>query len=191
MKENIIFRKGNKVILRPILEEDLPSFLIWLNDPEVSRFIGKPIPISFEQEKEWFLNLSKDSGKINLAIVDAEKNLLIGNIDVHNINCISAIGTTGTIIGNKDYWGKGYGTEAKMLFLEFLFHQLNLRKIYSEVIGFNERSIKYSLKCGYVQEAIFPKHYYKDGQYWDKVVLALYREQWEERWEEFSKNFIK
>lgn len=191
MKENIIFRKGNKVILRPILEEDLPSFLIWLNDPEVSRFIGKPIPISFEQEKEWFLNLSKDSGKINLAIVDAEKNLLIGNIDVHNINCISAIGTTGTIIGNKDYWGKGYGTEAKMLFLEFLFHQLNLRKIYSEVIGFNERSINYSLKCGYVQEAIFPNHYYKDGQYWDKVVLALYREQWEKRWKEFSKNFIK
>jgi len=191
MKENVIFRKGNKVILRPILEEDVPHFFTWINDPEVSRLLGRTMPISLEQEKEWFQNNLKESKKFNLAIVDAEKNLLIGSIGVHAIDYVSGLGTTGAVIGNKDYWGKGYGTEAKMLLLEFLFHQLNLRKIYSEVLGFNERSINYSLKCGYVKEATFPNHFYRDGEYWDKIVLALYREQWEKVWKEFSKNLTK
>lgn len=188
MKEKVIFRKGNKVILRPILEEDVPQFFVWINDPEISKFTSATMPTSIEQEKEWFQRKLRESSKLTLAIVDAEKDILIGNLSVFNIDYISGTGTTGAMIGNKDYWGKGYGTEAKMLLLEFVFHELNLRKIYSEVIGFNKRSINYSLKCGYIKEAVFPMHYYKSGQYWDKIVLALYREKWEEVWKEFSKN---
>jgi len=188
MKEKVMFRMGNKVILRPILEEDLPKFFLWMNDPLVSKFLSNPFPLSFEQEKEWFQKYLKEPDKINLAIVDKETDNLIGSIGIHGINYKSGVGTTGTIIGNRDYWGKGYGTEAKMLFLEFIFHELNLRKIYSEVIGFNERSINYSFRCGYVKEVTLPMDLYKNGQYWDKIILAVYRESWEKLWQEFSKN---
>jgi len=188
MDEQVIFRKGNKVILRPIIEEDIPKFFVWMNDPEVSIWNSRALPISLEQEKEWFQKNLKEPDKFNLAIIDAENKNLIGSIGIHGIDYKSGIGTTGTIIGNKNYWGKGYGTEAKMLFLEFIFHELNLRKIYSEVFNFNERSINYSLKCGYVKEAILPTHFYKNGQYCDKVILAVYREPWEKLWQDFSKN---
>lgn len=190
MEKQVIFRKGNKVILRPIIEEDVPKFFVWMNDPSITMFNYHSLPLSLEQEKEWFKKQLQQLDKINLAIVDTQKNNLIGSIGIHGIDQRSGFGTTGTIIGDKEYWGLGYGTEAKMLFLHFIFYELNLRKIYSEVMGFNERSIQYSLKCGYVKEAVLPAHYYKNGQYWDKVILAVYREPWEKLWKEFSKNFI-
>ncbi len=187
MEDQVIFRRGNKVILRPIIEDDITKFFIWMNDPEVTKFNSRCLPVSLKQEMEWFQKNSDDTKKINLAIVDAETNNLIGSMGMHNINYVSRTATTGAIIGNKEYWGKGYGGEAKMLFLHFAFYELNLRKIYSEVLCFNERSINYSLKCGYVKEAILPMDIYKDGRYWDKVILAVYREQWEKLWIEFSK----
>lgn len=187
MENQVIFRRGNKVILRPIIEDDIPKFFIWMNDPEVTKFNTRSLPVSMKQEVEWFQRNCDDARKINLAIVDAQTNNLIGSMGMHGINHVSGTATTGAIIGNKEYWGKGYGGEAKMLFLHFAFYGLNLRKIYSEVLCFNERSINYSLKCGYVKEAILPNDIYKDGKYWDKVILAVYRSQWEKLWVEFSK----
>ncbi len=78
-----------------------------------------------------------------------------------------------------------------MLLLEYAFRELNLRKIYSDVIGYNERSLAYAKKCGYVEEARLPNHFYRKGQYWDKVILVVYREEWEKLWKEFSKTLKK
>ena len=66
-----------------------------------------------------------------------------------------------------------------MLLLGFAFWELNLRKVYSYVIEYNSRSTRYSQKCGYREEARLPKHYYKKGKYWDQIILAVYRDEWE------------
>jgi RimJ/RimL family protein N-acetyltransferase len=124
---------------------------------------------------------------MTFAIVDKENDALIGAIGLHRIDRQNMTAATGTSIGNKEYWGKGYGTEAKMLLLEFAFNELNLRKIYSDVIGYNERSLKYAKKCGYVEEARLPEHYFRKGKYWDKVILAVYSKEWQELWKNFTK----
>ena len=179
-KLKVVFRKDDKVILRPVEEQDVPLFQMWMNDPEVTNFIGQFMPCSLEQEKEWQKRTSeRRQDALTLAIVDAEKDVLIGCMGLNRIDYISGVGYTGTVIGNKEYWGKGYGTSAKKLLLEFAFNQLNLRKIYSDVIAYNERSLKYANKCGYVQEARLPDYYYKNGKYWDKVILAVTRKEWE------------
>ena len=185
---NIVFRKGNKVILRPVLESDVPQFQVWMNDPEVTNFLSAYMPISFKEEQDWFEKVSRPiNNNVTLAIVDMENNKLIGTIGLHKVNMKDGIATTGTSIGDKEYWGKGYGTEAKMLLLEFAFNEMNLRKIYSDVIQFNKRSLAYARKCGYKEEARLPKHFYHKGKYWDKVILAVYRNQWEKIWKKFSK----
>jgi RimJ/RimL family protein N-acetyltransferase len=79
------------------------------------------------------------------------------------------------MIGEKEYWGKGYGTEAKMLLLDYAFNVLNLRKITSGVIAFNERSYNYSMRCGYKREGILKSHIYRDGKYWDVYQLAVFK----------------
>jgi len=187
-KKTIIFRKGNKVILRPVLEEDLHLFQVWMNDPDVTQYVRRVLPASLEDERAWMTRVSKTTSEnVTLAIVDVETNELIGSMGLHNINYIDGTAKTGSLIGNKDYWGKGYGSEAKMLLLEFAFNELNLRKIYSDVIAYNKRSLAYANKCGYVEEARIPKHYFKKGKYWDQVILAVYRTPWEKIWKKYSK----
>jgi len=79
-----------------------------------------------------------------------------------------------------------------MLLLEFVFNQLNIRKVYSQVIAYNGRSLAFALKCGYKEEGRLKDHYYKSGEYHDQVILSVYRKDWEEVWKKYStENKIK
>ena len=177
-----MFRKGNKVVLRPVLEEDIPHFHRWLNDPEVTQFIRTRRPVSLAEERAWFDGISKPKpDSVTVSVVDQQTHAVIGCMGLNRIDHVAGTANTGSLIGDKNFWGKGYGTDAKKLLLEFAFDELNLRKIYSEVIAHNERSIAYAKKCGYVEEARIPEHYYGKGRYWDKVILAAYRRDWESK----------
>lgn len=136
-------------------------------------------------EEEWFEGISKrKEHEVVFAIMADGKH--IGMIGIHQINRKDGTAITGTMIGNKEYWGKGYGTEAKMLLLDFAFNTMNLRKICSSVIAFNERSYKYSLKCGYIEEGRRKLQNFRHGKYWDEIFLAVFRDDWLPLWEKFK-----
>jgi len=90
----------------------------------------------------------------------------------------SRVATTGAVIGEKDCWNKGYGTDAKMALLEYAFNTLNLRKIMSSVIAFNGRSKRYSEKCGYRVEGRIRAWHFKNGRYWDEMIMSVTKSQW-------------
>ncbi len=183
----IIFLKSSRVVLRPVLKEDIPEYIIrWINDPEVTQYLKVHFPMMHTDENEWFDNLHKRKPHdVVLTIVVDEKP--IGVIGLHKINFKDRIATTGTLIGEKDYWGKGYGTEAKMLLLGYAFNTLNLRKICSHVIAFNERSRRYSLSCGYEEEGRLTKHLFRKGKYWDMILLAVFKNKFLPLWKKFAK----
>lgn len=187
--EGIIFRQSRRVILRPVLEEDIPSITRWMNNPEVTKFLTASYPLTEVEEREWLQNLSKRKPEhVVVAIVADGK--AIGTMGLHNISSRSRSATTGAVIGEEMYRGKGYGSEAKMLLLDYAFHVLNLRKICSRVIAFNERSVAYSLKCGYHEEARLREHIFYNGCYWDEVCLAVFYDEWLPLWEAFKKNCL-
>lgn len=180
----IVFRQSNRVILRPLAREDLPYIVQWINDPEVTQFLTACLPITKDDEDEWFDNVRKNkSNNIVLAVVVDDK--IIGTMGIHRISWKNRTATTGACIGYKPYWGKGYGTEAKMLLLDYAFNTLNLRKICSEVIAFNERSYRYNCKCGYKEEGRRKAQHFQDGEYWDEILLAVFKEDWLPLWEAF------
>lgn len=183
----VVFLKGGRVYLRPPMKSDIPRLLRWINDPEVNRFLGSYLPMLEQDEEEWFEELHK--GKLHnmvFAIMLGETH--IGNMGIHRIDWKSRVATTGALIGEKDYWGKGYGSEAKMLLLNYAFNTLNLRKICSNVVAFNERSVGYSLRCGYQEEGRLRAQHYEHGAYWDEIRLAVFKEDWLPLWEEFKKD---
>lgn len=90
----------------------------------------------------------------------------------------TADSTHGAMIGEKEYWGKGFGTDAKMALLEYAFNTLGLRRVKSEALAFNKRSIAYSLHCGYVLEGTKKKEVFRDGRFHDLVFLAATRKTW-------------
>ena len=182
----LVFLQSKRVILRPVLEEDTPALLRWINDPEVNQYLLTYLPQMEGDQREWIERVRKrKSNDITLVIVADNKP--IGTMGLHRIEWVNRVATTGALIGEKEYWGKGYGSEAKMLFLDYAFNRLNLRKIYSDVIAFNKRSVRYSLKCGYKKEARLKKRHFRFGKYWDEVLLSVKRKDWLPLWKKFTK----
>lgn len=176
---------GKKVILRPRKKDlDLDNCWRWINDPEITPFIQAIGPIDFRTEEEWF-NKSDTNNKV-FVIVDKVTGKAIGNMGLHDIDWIHRFATSGAIIGEKEYWGKGFGTDAKMLLLDYAFNTLNLQKVCSSVYEFNSRSLGYNKHCGYVEEGRLRKQRFKNGQYWDEIRLGVFREEWEPIWKRYQ-----
>ena len=185
---DIVFRKGEHVLLRPFERADLPTLRRWMNDPEVTQYLLRPFPITERVEEEWHDALDKDKNNFALGIVDIETSKLVGSIGLHNINWQQRTATTGTVLGEKEYWGKGYGTEAKMLLLDFAFNALDLYGVVSRVIAFNERSLNYGKKCGYEEIGRLPKWIRRqNGERCDEVILCATQEKWRPLWEAYLK----
>ena len=184
-KLKIIFLEGKMVNLRPFAKEDVPTVTRWINDPEVREFVSTVFPQTETQEDEWFNKLGNDDKNIVLCI-ETKEGKPIGVIGIHKINWVHRTCETGAIIGEKEYWGKKYGTDAKMHLLQYIFHTLNLHRVGSSVIEFNERSLKYSLHCGYKIEGRKREHIFRKGKYWDLIELGLLYEDWEPVWKEFE-----
>ena len=77
------------------------------------------------------------------------------------------------MIGDKQYWNKGLGAEAKQLLLYHGFYELGLIRIWSEFLIINLRSIQHAEKCGYKKEGVLRKACFKNGQYEDLVVMSI------------------
>lgn len=184
--QQLIWRKSSRVVLRPILEKDLPFIMLWINDPEVTQYLTAHMPMMESEERQWLEGLPRAKPHHVVVAIEVD-GVFIGTMGLHNIDFRHRHATTGALIGNKAYWGKGYGSEAKMLLLDYAFNELGLHKICSRVIAFNERSVRYSLRCGYHEEARLRKHNFAKGKYWDEVCLAVFRKDWLPLWREFKK----
>ncbi|HEY4474765.1 MAG TPA: GNAT family N-acetyltransferase, partial [Candidatus Paceibacterota bacterium] len=104
-----VFLIGRRVNLRPFLRTDIPTLTRWINDPEVREFVASTLPQTEKQEEEWFNKLGASDKDIVLGI-ETKEGVLIGSMGIHKINWRDRICTTGALIGEKEYWGKGYGT---------------------------------------------------------------------------------
>ncbi|MBI4893132.1 MAG: GNAT family N-acetyltransferase [Acidobacteria bacterium] len=187
MENPIVFLQGPRVYLRPVEESDVPRMTRWINDPEIRPYITVGhLSFSTILEREWLAQQAAKGVEAALAICVNDGNRHIGNIALEGINWMSRVATTGTIIGEADYRNRGYGTEAKMLLLHHAFHRLNLRKICSPVFANNARSLRYSQKCGYREEARLKDQHYVDGQYVDEIRLAVFKEDWLPLWRQFQ-----
>jgi len=189
MEKHVVFLDlpKTRVYLRPVEKGDLPFFVQALNNENIAKFLQGHHMVMEMEEEDWFENIpkKKESNRV-CSIVLKETHEVIGIIGLHNIDWISQTAVTGAFIGRENLWGIGLGKEAKMLCLKYAFLTLNLRQIYSRAYAFNMRSIRYSLKCGYKQIAVYPQFIFRDGEYHDLVHLMVTREDWKPLWQEFK-----
>lgn len=186
--DRIAFLRGPRVLIRPPLERDIPKLLVWFNDGEVNEFLQHYFPITEDFEREWLKNLGTKRRETDAVfVIETLRGQSIGTMGIHRIDWISRTATTGAAIGEKQFWGKGYGSEAKMLLLYYAFERLNLRRIYSSAFSFNLRSINYSQKCGYRIEARLKRKHFRAGKYHDEVILSISRPDWLPIWQRFQK----
>jgi RimJ/RimL family protein N-acetyltransferase len=183
-QDNIVFLRGKKTVLRPLLESDIPLLQKWINDPDVRQFLKRIFPAMEADEREWLERMHKNPDK-DVVLMIIVKGQPIGTMGLHDINWKDRVATTGAMIGEKSFWGKGYGTDAKMALLNYAFNTLGLRKVMSRVFAFNKRSLAYSLHCGYKIEGRLSRQRFAYGRYWDEIILGLFKSQWLPYWDAF------
>jgi len=171
---------GQKVKLREYRETDIAQVLTYINDPEIKTLLhnGVPYPMTMKDEMTWFENQSAMKEKYNFAIESLEDQRYLGGCGINALDWKNSVATVGIFIGDKNYWGKGYGTDAMKVLIAFIFDQMNLNKIALHVYSFNERAIKSYEKCGFVVEGRLRKEVYKNGSYFDDVVMGLLKEEY-------------
>lgn len=86
----------------------------------------------------------------------------------------------GIVIGEKEYWNRGYGSDALRTLLRFAFEELNLHRVFLHVFDFNERAIRCYEKVGFRHEGRLRQARFTEGRYVDELVMAVLREEWEE-----------
>ncbi|HUW45894.1 MAG TPA: GNAT family protein [Dehalococcoidia bacterium] len=174
--------KGKSVLLRPVKKSDISYFLKWFNDPEVIQYLCLYLPMTEMSEEKYIEELgttrAKSDAPFVIEVIEGASTKPIGNCGLHKINSKDHNATLGIVIGEKDYWSKGYGTEATRLLINYGFQQLNLHRISSAAFAFNERSIKLHKKVGFREEGRLRQAMFKNGQYHDHVEFGILREEW-------------
>ena len=174
---------GERIYLSPRNVEDVEIFTEWMNDFFVTDYTGRSYQtVTLQEEKE---HLEKRAiNKSVFAIIDSEKDEMIGTVGLHEIDNINRTATLGIFIGNKNYWSKSYGTEAIKLILDFGFNYLNLNNIDLALMEFNQRALKCYEKCGFKEIGRKRKCKFINGKYYDSILMDILAE-------EFTESYIK
>ena len=169
--------RGTKTCLRALEENDLPHFVRWINDPGTRRFMYMRFPLSMTEEENWWQSFISSQGDYLFAI-EALDGTYIGNIGLHGIQPENRQARLGIIIGEKAYWGQGYGTDAIQAMLGWAFGYLNLNRVALTVFAYNERAIRCYQKCGFRHEGGMRQARYVDGRYYDELLMGILRDEW-------------
>lgn len=175
MKERIEISSG-RVRLRTLLPEDAHLVMEWANDPEVVRnFSFFHSGTSVEKIAD-YIRVRYESPTDLLLAVFANIDYL-GNIGLHEIDRANDTARLGIILGNRNYWGKGYATEAIRVLLGYAFTEERLHKIYLNVFTTNTRGIKLYEKVGFQREGLLRAEYRLDNTYRDLIRYGILAEE--------------
>jgi [ribosomal protein S5]-alanine N-acetyltransferase len=173
------FRIGTKIYLRPLEREDAPLLIPWLNDQEVTQMLAIHRPINLQSEEEFIAKVYQSEHDLVLGIAVRQNDSLIGVSGLHQIDFKNRHANFGISIGEKGEWGKGYGTEATFLMVQYAFDTLNLNRVRLLVFESNTRGIRAYEKVGFKQEGVLRQDRFHDGRYWDTITMAILQQDWE------------
>ncbi|MFZ5352019.1 MAG: GNAT family N-acetyltransferase [Bacillota bacterium] len=164
----------DRIKLRKMTEKDIEVYNKWSNDEEVIKNTYPNMDrYSMHDTEQFYKKISGSSNSRTYIIEVKEAGLPIGittllNIDFFNRNAEFIID-----IGEKEYWGGGYGKEALTLMLDLAFKELNLHRVFLRVFSFNERAIRLYEKIGFQHEGRMKEAIFRDGSWYDIVIMGI------------------
>jgi RimJ/RimL family protein N-acetyltransferase len=177
---------SKRLRLRAAEKTDIPRFVTWLNDPEVTQFLLIAYPMSQAFEEKWFESMIERGLAEQVLVIERKVDddyEPIGNTSFMHIDWVSRNAEIGIFLGEKKVWSQGYGREAMKLMLRYGFNQMNLHRISLQVYEHNIRGIKAYEHAGFVHEGRLRQDVFKEGVYRDVLIMAVIRPEWQD--EEF------
>lgn len=172
---------GEKVRLVPHeIERDIELAMSFVNDPEITQWLKMgDTPMSRLAEREYLEGRARNPGNdVSFTIVTIDGDRPIGFSGIHKIDHQHGTASTGTVIGDRESWGKGYGTDAAKVRACYAFEVLGLRLLRSSWFEGNVGSQRMLERAGYIPYGKLPNAIWKRGQYRDLNLVYLTREMW-------------
>ena len=166
--------------LRPWSEDDLVTIVKYANNEKIANNLtdGFPPPY-YEKDARFFLDLIQKSKDLILCIeVNGE---FAGSVGIHLKKDIHRKNAEIGYWLAEPYWGQGIISRVIPEMVSKAFDQFDIERIYAPVFGRNKASQRVLEKCGFAVEGEFKNTVFKNGQFEDEVVLAIRREQWQNR----------
>jgi UDP-4-amino-4,6-dideoxy-N-acetyl-beta-L-altrosamine N-acetyltransferase len=173
------FLIGEKVYLRPLQQSDAANFVKWLNHPDIQRLTLRIRPLTLEEEADYMERMRQSTTDVALVIALKVNDLPIGMTGFRQIDWSSRHACFGIVIGETEHWGQGYGTDVTRLIVQYAFDTLNLNRVWLQVCEYNQRGIRCYERVGFRKEGLLRQEYYREGRYWDTLVMAVLREDWD------------
>jgi RimJ/RimL family protein N-acetyltransferase len=146
----IVNLEGDLVALGPLRRDLVPLYAEWMNDFTVTRTIGRgQRPYTFEDEESWYSGASQSYHERHFTIYERASWRPIGNTGLFDLDPTHRTAEFGLMIGARDRWGQGYGTETTMLVLDYAFNALGLHNVILRVFEGNERGLRAYLRAGF------------------------------------------
>jgi RimJ/RimL family protein N-acetyltransferase len=141
---------GKKVRLRPKGLADAVEDYQWRQDTELCRLdAAEPLSIPFEDYIRYCALAPAFSANSSYFSIDTINGKHIGNCSYFNIDETNGEAEVGIMVGDKEYWNQGYGTDAIMTLLDYIFSSTHLERIYLKTLDWNKRAQKCFNKCGF------------------------------------------
>jgi RimJ/RimL family protein N-acetyltransferase len=183
--KNIELIVGDRIQLRPLEKGDLENRVRWFNDPEVSENLILDEKLNLEKTIKWFDCAQKDESRRDFVIETVDKQP-IGFVGFRKISKENRSACVYIVIGKKSYWGKGIGTEALSILIQWGFFELALNKIWSTVKFTNTVSLALLKKVGFNEEGLLREEEILSGQKIDIVRVGLLCDEFYEKHPEFK-----
>jgi [ribosomal protein S5]-alanine N-acetyltransferase len=150
------------------------SYVSWLNDPELNRFLeSRFTEHTLESTRAFVTGCRVGAGSLLLGVrCDWLGTQHVGNIKIE-VNKYHRIGEIGILIGNKQVHGKGVATHAIKAMTMLARDELGLRKLSAGCYASNKGSERAFVKAGFTVEGVRPGHFLLDGRAEDLVLLGM------------------
>jgi RimJ/RimL family protein N-acetyltransferase len=177
--------EGRIVNLRAPDMSDLARNYAWINDREVTRFLGGQARylMSMAAEEEWMRGVCERMqgyDRVFLAI-ETKDGRHIGNTNLFNSVPEQRQSELGIMIGDKDYWSRGFGADALKTLVRFGFEEMDLHRIMLQVFSYNPRAIACYTGVGFVEEVRMRQDMWHEGAYHDTIIMGLLRPEFDAR----------
>jgi diamine N-acetyltransferase len=166
--------EGELVSLGPLRREAIHQYVRWMNDFSTTRTLAiQPRPMTLEQETAWYEQAATNEQEHNFSIFERSSGRLIGNCGMFNIVLPHRRAEVGIVIGESDARGRGYGTEAMRLLLDYAFTAAGMHSVMLWVYEFNPAARRCYEKVGFREIGRRRESRWLNGRFWDEIAMDI------------------
>ena len=171
---------GKKVVLRAMEMEDSELIIDMFNDPEIEHLVGGwSFPVSSFAQKKWLESHYNDRDAVRF-VIDTKEDGAVGILTLTDIDWKNRRADVGIKLSSNENRNKGYGTDAVMAVMRYVFDELGFHRLEASRLAGNLASGSLLAKCGFKEEGVKRDYIFKGGNYRDLVEVSILADEYYE-----------